>query len=141
MFDTLSADQFGTAYRITAERLARLPSVPPAEARRIAAILERKRRGIMSQRLRSSFLSDEWDSFGQAADFLSQQGRLSWGKRMRVFVAMRRKRNPILLRAVQGLLRRQRSLRLARRRGGSVPTIEGIVQKYGGVLSNGPRSR
>ena len=138
IFDTLSADQFAEAYRITVEKLACLPGVPASEARRIAAILERERRGIMSQRLRSSFLSDDWDSFDQAADFLSRQGSLTWGKRMRVFVAKQRRQNPALLRAVQGLLRGQRFLRLARRSGGSVPTIEGIVQMYGTALPDGP---
>jgi len=136
IFDTLSADQFAEAYRITAERLARFPGVPASEARFIAAILERKRQGIMSQRLRSSFLSGDWDSFDQAAEFLSRQGRLTWGKKMRVFVAKQRKNNPAMVRAVQGLLRGQRFLRLARRKGGSVATMEGIVQRYGAVLSD-----
>ena len=42
---------------------------------------------------------------------------------MRVFVAKQRKNNPAMVRAVQGLLRGQRFLRLARRKGGSVATM------------------
>jgi len=84
----------------------------------------------MGIRLRSSFLNGDWDSFDQAAEFLSERDSLSFGKAMRIFLAKRRNHNSMPLRAFQHLLRLQHSRRMRRLSGGSFSTLEGIVRSY-----------
>jgi len=139
MFDALSADQVGRAYRTITEQLARLPGVSAEHARHISTVLERKRWGIFGRRLRLTFMSGDWSSFDLAAEFLREQGKLSYGKRMRIFLAKRRERIPILIRMIQKLLRQQQKQRAARRSGRPLGTVEDLVRFYSSVAAGRTR--
>ncbi|MFQ5700744.1 MAG: glycosyltransferase family 2 protein [Acidobacteriota bacterium] len=118
-FRRMPPEEAARSFRVTADRLAALPVVSPAEAARIESILEEHLYRLMRGRLRASHLVQDWRSFLRDFRFLTSRGNVSFKQKIR-----------LLRRAAKGYLQAHLNQRALRTGAEVSPSIDDLVRIY-----------